>query len=375
MTTVLIVDDVRPLAEQVAYDLRRLGDFQTHVVESGPAALDLLGAEPVDCILLDLEMPRMDGFEVLRALREAGAEIPAMKALREQINRLASIPSSVLILGESGTGKEVVARELHRQSGPERPFVAVNAGALPSNLVESELFGHERGAFTGADRVHRGAFERADGGTLFLDEIGELPASAQASLLRVLETRQVVRVGGEKAISVNTRVVAATHRDLEQDTSQGRFRTDLLYRLNTHILRVPPLRERPSDIPELARTLLGRICRDFGLPSRTLSDGVLQALIAQDWRRNNVRELRNAVERLVIASEGSEIGVDALPPDWRLRSVDGSFADQKREAERAIILRALERNEWRISETAADLGLADHASLLKIMRRLEIGRD
>ena len=168
-----------------------------------------------------------------------------MRALRDAIARVAPIPSSVLIVGESGSGKELVARELHRLGpGEKTPLVAVNSAALPEQLVESELFGHERGAFTGADRLRRGAFENAGNGTLFLDEVGELPLPAQAKLLRVLEDRKVMRVGGDRAISTAARVVAATNRDLEREVEAGRFRQDLYYRLNVHTLRVPPLRER-----------------------------------------------------------------------------------------------------------------------------------
>ena len=171
----------------------------------------------------------------------------------------------MLVTGESGTGKELVARELHRLGpGPKAPFVAINSAALPENLVESELFGHERGAFTGADRTRKGAFELASGGTLFLDEIGELPAAAQAKLLRVLEDHKVTRVGGDRTIGVDTRVVAATNRDLEAEVAEGRFRQDLFFRLNVHMIEVPPLRDRRSDVPGLAAHFLGRSARGSG---------------------------------------------------------------------------------------------------------------
>ena len=177
--------------------------------------------------------------------------------LRDLIARVAPIPSPALIVGESGSGKELVARELHRLGGRSSgPFIALNSAALPGELVESELFGHERGAFTGAVAARKGAFEAASGGTLFLDEIGDLSAAAQAKLLRVLEQREVTRIGGTRTIPVDARVVAATHRELEQDVKEQRFREDLFYRLNVHVLRVPPLRERLSDVPELATHLL-----------------------------------------------------------------------------------------------------------------------
>src|SRR5262245_39132127 len=321
MTTVLIVDDVRAMAEQYAYDLRRISGFDTIVSFDGDDALASLARESIDCVILDLEMPGRDGFDVLRAMRERGIETPvvvytgtgnydrcaqairlgaysfvdksdavervarevenaverkmlvaevvelrryaaedtalrgaspAMKKLKDAIARVAPIPSTVLIIGESGSGKELVARDVHRLSGRERePFIAVNCAALPESLVESELFGHERGAFTGAHAARKGAFEAAGKGTLFLDEIGELPAAAQAKLLRVLEEHQVVRVGANKPLAVPARVVAATNRDLTEEVKAGRFRQDLLFRLEVHSLRVPPLRERLSDIPEL----------------------------------------------------------------------------------------------------------------------------
>ncbi len=447
MPLVLVVDDVKTLADQYAYDLKRIAGYATRVATSGKEALELLTIEPVDCVILDLEMPGMDGFEVLRRIRKDAFHVPvivytgtgnydrcaqaiklgaysfidkaesmervahevgnaierwrlagevqslrreaaadsalvgasdAMRALEEQIARVASIPSPVLIVGESGTGKELVARELHRRSGrAEGPFVAINSASLPETLVESELFGHERGAFTGAARTHRGAFERATGGTLFLDEIGELPAAAQAKLLRVLEQEEVTRLGAERATKIDARVIAATHRDLDADVKSGRFREDLFYRLNVHIVRVPPLRERASDIPELANHFLSSTCARFGVRRKRFDQGVLDALMSYEWRRNNVRELRNIVERMVIATDGPSIGTDAVPAEIGgraapVRAKTTTFRGRKSEAERQIVVAALERNEWNITRTAEELGLADHASLLKIMRRLAI---
>ena len=453
MTLVLVIDDVPAMAEQYAYDLRRLGGFEVQVSHDGREALERLGGEAVDCVILDLEMPGMDGFEVLRALERRGSEVPvivytgtgnydrciqavrlgaygfvdkaepvervvrevqlaverrrlldevrglrrqlddesslvgnsaAMQRLREQIARIAPVPSTVLIEGESGTGKELVARELHRLGPqPNSPFLAINCAALPEQLIESELFGHERGAFTGAVATRKGAFEAAERGTLFLDEIGELPLTAQAKFLRVLEERRVTRVGGTRPLSVDARVVAATNRDLEAEVRAGRFREDLYYRINVHRLQVPPLRERQSDVAEIAGRFATAICERFGMKTKRISADALELLMGYDWSRNNVRELRNAVERMIIATDGDVIGPDQVPADVRgqspgaveaRQSGSGTFQNLKAEAERRILITALERHGWHVSRTAEALGLADHASLLKIMRRHDIRR-
>src|SRR6058998_78858 len=298
----------------------------------------------------------------------------------------ASIPSPVLIVGESGSGKELVARELHRLgANPAGPFIALNAAAIPENLVEDELFGHERGAFTGAGALRKGAFEAASGGTLFLDEIGELPLAAQAKLLRVIEQRQITRLGGNRTVAVTARVVAATNRDLEAEVRASRFREDVYFRLNVHVVRVPALRERLSDIPALVEHLLMVTCARFGVRPKTVDPAELDCLMRYDWARNNVRELRNVVERMIIATDGETIGVENIPADIqesagpRASAAEGpaptTFHALKAEAERQIIVAALERNDWHITRTAQALGLADHASLLKIMRRHNISRE
>jgi transcriptional regulator with PAS, ATPase and Fis domain len=302
-----------------------------------------------------------------------------MRSLREAIARVAAIPSTVLIVGESGTGKELVARELHRQGrGAKTPFVAVNSAALPEQLVESELFGHERGAFTGAERLRRGAFENAGNGSLFLDEIGELPLPAQAKLLRVLEERKVNRVGGDRPIAIAARVVAATNRDLEREVEAGRFRRDLYYRLNVHTLRVPPLRERLSDLPALVDHLLRTIASHLRVRAKTIVPDAVALLAAYDWRKNNVRELRNCLERMIIASDADVIGTADVPasvggeePDEAsdVTAAPGTLKALKSQAERQIVLGALEKHDWHITRTAEALGLGDHSSLLKIMRR------
>jgi two-component system nitrogen regulation response regulator NtrX len=290
----------------------------------------------------------------------------------------------VLILGESGSGKELVAREIHERSGRAKgPFIAINCAAMPESLVESELFGHEAGAFTGAQRVRKGAFEAASGGTLLLDELGELPLNVQSKLLRVLEENKVTRVGGTRTIAVDTRVIAATNRDLEAEVAGGRFRPDLFFRINVHPIAVPPLRERLSDVPLLVEHFLTVIGQRFGIRRKGITPEALNALAAYTWRRNNVRELRNIVERMIIASDGPMIDIDDIPGGIRGgKPQDGVLAmgsektmrKLKSDAEREILLAALERNGWQITKTAAELGLADHSSLLKAMRRHGIKR-
>jgi len=232
----------------------------------------------------------------------------SMKLLREQISLVGPSPANVLILGESGTGKEVVARALHEASGREGPFVAVNCAALPASLVESELFGHEKGAFTGAVTEREGRIRQADGGTIFLDEIGDMPMEAQVRLLRVLEERVVEPLGGSRSIPVDIRVLAATHRDLRQMVSEGRFREDLFFRLDVLSLRLSPLRERGRDILVIAASLLGKLASGQKL---SLSPKAESALLRYGWP-GNVRELRNVMERASILCRGGEIGPEHL---------------------------------------------------------------
>ncbi|MFW6066764.1 MAG: sigma-54-dependent transcriptional regulator [Myxococcota bacterium] len=237
---------------------------------------------------------------------------PSMQKVRDLVRRVAGAPSSVLITGESGTGKEVVARALHHQGDRrEGPFVVVNCGALPETLMESELFGHEKGAFTGAAARKDGLVRAADGGTLFLDEVGELPAPLQVKLLRVLQDRRVRPVGSEKEVPVDVRVVAATNRDLEEDVAQGRFRQDLFYRLNVIRIHLPPLRERPEDIPLLADHFLRKHCALQG-KQLAFSNEARRWLSSQRYP-GNVRELENLVERAVTLAEGDQVERDDLP--------------------------------------------------------------
>jgi DNA-binding NtrC family response regulator len=270
-------------------------------------------------------------------------------------SRTAKTDAPVLILGETGAGKEHLAWTVHSDSArAAKPFRAVNCAAIPEKLTESILFGHERGAFTGADRRSAGVFEEAEGGTVFLDELAELSRGAQAALLRVLETKKAYRVGGSKELSFDVRVVAATHCDIEKVVKEGGFREDLLYRLNTVTLEVPPLRERTDEIEPLAQLFLGNACADWGMAPKTLPAETLKALQAYDWP-GNVRQLRNVIERASLAAQSSSIAPSDLPatilvarnqPDARMRPPDDAsegLASRLQEYEKRMIEDALAR--------------------------------
>jgi DNA-binding NtrC family response regulator len=236
-----------------------------------------------------------------------------MKELMRTAARAARGTIPLLLLAETGAGKEVLARSLHEASPRSAaPMLSVNCAAIPETLLESTLFGHEKGAFTGAHSQHRGVFESASGGTVFLDEIGELPLSAQAALLRVLESKTITRVGATKELAVDVRVIAATHRDLQRMVEQGRFREDLLYRLNAMTLEIPPLRARPEDLPVLAQRFLSEAAERNGMPMPSLSAEAMSLLAAHRWP-GNVRELKNVIERAVVICESAVIGVEDLP--------------------------------------------------------------
>ena len=242
-------------------------------------------------------------------------ECPAMLSVRDQIGKVAPTDASVLILGESGTGKELVARAIHEQSQrQDAPFVTVNCAAIPESLVESELFGHTKGAFTGADKARTGMIEAADGGTLFLDEIGELPLGAQARLLRVLQDGEMRQVGSDRAHQVDIRLLAATNRNLKQMVQDNEFRSDLYFRLHVVEIELPPLRDRGSDIQQLSEALLEQICRQLNRPTMELSAEALGAIGQYQWP-GNVRELKNAIERAVILTDGNQISLETLAID------------------------------------------------------------
>ncbi|MBX6362690.1 MAG: sigma-54-dependent Fis family transcriptional regulator [Gemmatimonadetes bacterium] len=309
--------------------------------------------------------------EVARLSRAGTAAPPGivaasrpMQEIFQLLSRAAQSRHPVLITGESGTGKELIAREIHRASG-RGDFVAINCAALPENLLESELFGHERGAFTGADREKPGLFEAAHGGTLFLDEVAELPLPLQPKLLRALEQGEVRRVGSTKARAVDARIVAATNRDLEAETQDGRFRDDLFWRLNVLHIHVPPLRERPADIPLLAEHFLARAAVEGGAPHapRGISAEAMGLLTAYPWP-GNVRELRNAIERAATLARTDEIRAEDLPPRIREAGWSASLvADATgrglslRELERAYIAEVLRQTGGNKSRAAEILGL------------------
>ncbi|HXJ20129.1 MAG TPA: sigma-54 dependent transcriptional regulator [Polyangia bacterium] len=338
--------------------------------------------------------------EGLRAMAEERSEMvgqsAAMAALKAQIAKVAPTRTRVLITGESGTGKELIAKAIHRASTlAAKPYVKVNCAAIPKELIESELFGHERGAFTGATARKRGLFEMADGGTIFLDEIGDMNLSAQAKVLRVLQSGEFSRVGGEQVLKVDVRVIAATNRDLQAGVAAGEFREDLYFRLNVVPLRAPPLRDRADDVPRLASAFVELACRENGMKVKPISDEALAVLSAYSWP-GNVRELRNEIERLVILSEES-IGVGDLRDEIaaevsrRRREASAVSAELPRvelpaearalplrefrdHMEREYIRIKLDENGWNISRTAALLGI-ERTNLHKKMRALGLSRD
>jgi DNA-binding NtrC family response regulator len=308
-------------------------------------------------------------------------ESAALQQVRDQIAQVASTESTVLIQGETGTGKELVARAVHARSARrERPLIKVNCAALPRELVESELFGHEKGAFTGAIQQRRGRFELADGGTLFLDEVGELPLEAQAKLLRVLQEREFERVGGARSLRVDVRVVAATNRELNAEVGAGRFRPDLYFRLNVFPIVLPSLRERRDDIPRLLQHFVWRTARRLGRAVDGISPGFLARARAYDWP-GNVRELENVVERALIMSRGGVLDAsDLLPaPAAAARAEPSGDGEPRRdgtleEIERAHIRRVLDETSWRIEGergAARRLGL-NPSTLRGRMRKLGI---
>jgi len=369
--------------------------FQGGAFEYLPKPFDIDHAVELIRRAVDESMSQSGVQEALEGSPEILGQAPAMQEVFRAIGRLAQSHVTVLINGESGTGKELVARALHRHSPrADKPFIAINTAAIPRDLLESELFGHERGAFTGAQAMRRGRFEQADGGTLFLDEIGDMPSELQTRLLRVLSDGQFYRVGGHAPIKVNVRVIAATHQDMEQRVKQGLFREDLFHRLNVIRLRLPPLRERREDIPLLAKSFLQKSAKELGVEAKKLSDTALKYLATLPWS-GNVRQLENVCHWITVMAPGQNVEVADLPAelreesqtpaatDWITslemvasdafnRGEKGIIENLTHQFERALISQALKHTAWRKIEAALLLGLGRNTLTRKIQ---ELGLD
>jgi DNA-binding NtrC family response regulator len=434
LKTVLVVDDDEGMRDTLTAILKR--EYRVLRAISGEAALPILNRDNVDLMLLDVRLPGISGFELLRIVRENYAlvevlmisaindietAVQAMKhgayhyitkdfdydqlrslvrnaSERQDLNRqvmtlsaqvadqterefivgasritrdiidlvqkIAKLSATVLILGESGTGKELLARLIHRESGDaDAPFIAVNLAAIPRELVESTLFGHERGAFTGAHRQQLGKFELASNGTLFLDEIADLRLDLQAKLLRAIQEGEIERVGGNKPIKTEFRLIAATNVDLEKAVKDGRFREDLFYRINVIPIKLPPLRERAEDITQLAEFFLRRYNARFRKNVLGVTDSAM-AILKKHWWPGNIRELENLIERLVAVSDKDYIGEEDLPLEFHFAQLEpvgtrghNLFEDATNTFERNFILRALEKCGWNVTGTAEYLGI------------------
>jgi two-component system nitrogen regulation response regulator GlnG len=372
--------------------------FQGGAYEYLPKPFDVDQAVELIRRALDESQREQAALEPVGEVPEILGQAPAMQEVFRAIGRLSQSSATVLITGESGTGKELVARALHRHSTrAAKPFVAINTAAMPKDLLESELFGHERGAFTGAQALRRGRFEQAEGGTLFLDEIGDMPAELQTRLLRVLSDGTFYRVGGHQQLKANVRVIAATHQDLDARVREGVFREDLYHRLNVIRVRIPSLRERREDIPLLARHFLARSAKELGVEPKRLSDEVLAHLARMDFP-GNVRQMENLCHWLTVMAPGQAIGVPDLPAefrgepasagqaaasDWvaaleqeverRLARGETGLLDQlSRQFERSLIAKALARTGGRRIEAANLLGMGRNTITRKI-QELGIG--
>jgi two-component system, NtrC family, response regulator AtoC len=448
--TILIVDDDEGMRETLTAMLRR--DYRVLRAATGEFALQILEKEDVDLMLLDIRLPGISGFEVLKIVRENYPYIEvivisvikeldvAIEAMRygayhyiskdfdlesvrtlvanaserqdlsrdvlrlstevaeqqhdrefvagasrstreilELVQKVAKLNATVLILGESGTGKELLARLIHRESGqPNAAFVAVNLAAIPRELVESTLFGHEKGSFTGAVRQQLGKFELANGGTLFLDEVGDLRYDLQAKLLRAIQENEIERVGGTHPIKTNLRLIAATNVDLDKAVKEGRFREDLYYRLKVIPIRMPALRDRIEDLPALAQFFLRRYNLKFRKNIQGIADSTLQ-ILGSYWWPGNIRELENLIERLVAVSDKEWITDEDLPYELHVAQLDkteGPVTENLLDRavstfERNFIVRALEKSAWNVTGTARSLGIP--LSTLKFkMDKLEI---
>jgi len=441
-SSVLVVEDDKSLLEALC-DTLELAGFRVHAATSGPEALKLLESHAVGMVISDVQMESMDGLALMGRIKAKRPELPVLlmtaygtiqkavaamrdgaadylvkpfeaevlvntvtrylgsrttgesdldlvgddprtQALRELARRVAESKATVLITGESGTGKEVLARYLHRHSPRAgRPFVAVNCAAIPENMLEATLFGYEKGAFTGAYQAAPGKFEQAQGGTLLLDEISEMDLALQAKLLRVLQEREVERLGGRKTIALDVRVLATSNRDMKREVAEQRFREDLYYRLNVFPLHVAPLRERQGDIIPLAEYLLERHAREGGRAIPRLSAAARKRLLGYRWP-GNVRELDNLIQRALVLQAGDEIherdlcfeetpeqgGGDLFPP----RAEEGGTLDQSvRSQEYRTIIDALKEPGSSRKAVAARLGISERTLRYKLARMRESG--
>jgi two-component system, NtrC family, nitrogen regulation response regulator GlnG len=319
--------------------------FQGGAFEYLPKPFDVNHAVELIRRALEQSQRKNGQAEESMAAPDILGQAPSMQEVFRAIGRLAHSHATVLINGESGTGKELVAHALHRHSPrADNPFVAINTAAIPKDLLESELFGHERGAFTGATATRRGRFEQAEGGTLFLDEIGDMPAELQTRLLRVLSDGNFYRVGGHQPIKANVRIIAATHQNLEERVKEGLFREDLFHRLNVIRLRLPPLRERREDIPLLAKYFLQKSARELDVEQKVMSESTLQYLSTQDFP-GNVRQLENLCHWLTVMTPSRQVEIADLPPEWRgAQSIEASTGDWRALLAQQVI-RALQRGD------------------------------
>lgn len=440
MTTILIIDDERPIRSSLR-DILEYEDYKVIDVDNGAEGLEILKKEKIDLVLCDIKMNKMDGMEVLSAAKEfsetpfimisghgtietaveaarKGAydflekpldlnrllitvrnalekvtlvketkvlkrkvsktkeilgESPGISLIKESIEKVAPTDARVLVTGANGSGKELVARWLHEKSArASGPLIEVNCAAIPSELIESELFGHEKGSFTSAVKQRIGKFEQANGGTLFLDEIGDMSLSAQAKVLRALQENKITRVGGDKEIPIDVRVIAATNKDLLKEIEAGNFRMDLYHRLSVILIHVPSLAERKDDIPILANAFCEEICVDYNIPVKEITDDAMQALQELPWT-GNIRELRNMIERLIILSDKkitkTEVNMFANPSVSTHKNAIGSsmidldrmenFNDFLSFAEEKFLIHKLNKNFGDIAKTARQVGLSE----------------
>ena len=387
---VLMVSGHASVAEAVSAVQMGATDFFEKPLDRDRVLVSVRNALQTWQLLREVERLRASAEQRYEMIGESAV----MRRLFAQIEKVAPTNGRVLITGESGTGKELIARAVHRLSQrKEGEFIKVNCAAIPAELIESELFGYERGAFTGAQARRKGMFELADGGTLFLDEIGDMSANAQAKVLRALQSGEIIRVGSEKSIAVDVRVLAATNKDLEEEVKEGRFREDLYFRLNVVPLVSPPLRDRSADVPLMAEAFLRSFCEDNGLREKPIDPEVLDALSQRAWP-GNVRELKNVVERMAILS-GDRITLDDLPDEGKLGLAAAERAssisadlpptldpegqrmtlrEYREHAERQYILATLEETGWNISRAAVKLGV-ERTNLHKKMRTYGIRRE